>query len=96
MSLRLKFGLILGLAVVTAVLALPREDAIFHALGIPKYKAKLSGRQGIDLPGCAQLVFQAVLKGIPGGQRQGAVDQVIVLMGYRAHFGSTQQLWLAP
>ncbi len=92
MSLRVKFGLILGLAVVTAVLAVPREDMVLHALGIPKDKAKLSVRQGLDLQGGAQLVFQADMKGVPSGQRQAALDSLIVVIGKRANFGGTSEV----
>ncbi|GAC1372842.1 MAG: protein translocase subunit SecD [Candidatus Saccharimonadales bacterium] len=92
MSLRLKFATILGLAVVTAVLALPREDIILHALGIPQDKAKLSVRQGLDLQGGAQLVFQADMKGIPASQRQAALDSLIVVIGKRANFGGTSEV----
>ena len=59
MSLRLKFGLICLLAVVTAILAMPREDVVLHALGLKK--AHLGVKEGLDLQGGAQLVFQADL-----------------------------------
>lgn len=57
MSLRVKFWLIMLLAVVTAVLAYPREDQILKAIGLKN--AKLGVKQGLDLQGGAHLVFQA-------------------------------------
>ncbi len=89
MSLRLKFGLILALAVVTAILAYPKEDTILHAIGIKK--SKLHVQQGLDLQGGAQLVFQADLSKTPPGQRSQAVDSLIVVMTKRANFGGTSE-----
>jgi preprotein translocase subunit SecD len=93
MSLRLKFGLILALAVVTAVIALPREDAVFSALGFKN--AKLSVKQGLDLQGGAQLVFQAdkaSLSKLNSAQRQTAIDSLIVVISKRANFGGTSEV----
>src|SRR3954471_24144527 len=92
MSLRLKFALILLLAVVTAALAIPREDVILHALGLKK--AKLSVKQGLDLQGGAQLVFQADLSKTPASQRQAALDSLIVVISKRANFGGTSEVVL--
>ncbi|HVQ43461.1 MAG TPA: protein translocase subunit SecD [Candidatus Saccharimonadia bacterium] len=90
MSLRLKLGLIVALAVVTAVLTLPREDAVLRALGLKN--AKLSVKQGLDLQGGAQLVFQADLSKTPSAQRQAAVDSLITVITKRANFGGTSEV----
>jgi preprotein translocase subunit SecD len=90
MSLRLKFGLILALAVVTAVLAYPREDVVLRALGFKN--AKLSVQQGLDLQGGAQLVFQADLSKTPASQHQTAIDSLITVMSKRANFGGTSEV----
>jgi preprotein translocase subunit SecD len=90
MSLRLKFVLILLLAVVTAVLALPREDAVLKALGLKK--AHMGVQQGLDLQGGAQLVFQADLSKTPAAQRQNALDSLIVVIQKRANFGGTSEI----
>jgi preprotein translocase subunit SecD len=90
MSLRLKFGLICALAVIVAVLALPREDAVFKALGIKN--AKLAVKQGLDLQGGAQLVFQADLSKTPANQKQSAMDSLVAVITKRANFGGTSEV----
>jgi preprotein translocase subunit SecD len=94
MSLRLKLGLILALAVVTAVLAYPREDDILKALHLKgKSDANHIGvRQGLDLQGGAQLVFQADLSKTPAAQKQTAVDSLISVISKRANFGGTSEV----
>jgi preprotein translocase subunit SecD len=90
MSLRLKFILILVLAVVTALLAMPREDLVFSALGLKH--VKLSVKQGLDLQGGAQLVFQADLSKTPSGQRDTAMASLVTVMTRRANIGGTQEV----
>src|SRR4051812_1149080 len=94
MSLRLKLGLILALAVVTAVLAYPREDDILKALHLKgKSDANHIGvRQGLDLQGGDQLVFQADLSKTPAAQKQTAVDSLISVISKRANFGGTSEV----
>ncbi len=90
MSLRLKFALIVLLAIVTAVVALPREDVVFHALGLKN--TKLSVKQGLDLQGGANLVFQADLSKTPAASRQTAIDSLITVIQKRANFGGTSEI----
>jgi preprotein translocase subunit SecD len=90
MSLRLKLGLIVALAVVTAVVAWPREDSVLHALGFKN--AHLGVKQGLDLQGGAQLVFQADLSKTPSAQKQAALDSLIVVIQKRANFGGTSEI----
>lgn len=90
MSLRVKLGLIFLLAVVTAVLAYPREDVILKALGLKD--AKLAVRQGLDLQGGAQLVFQADFSKTASGQRAAALESLITVIQKRANFGGTSEI----
>ncbi len=90
MSLRLKLGIICALAVVTAIIALPREDVVLKAVGLKN--AKLSVKQGLDLQGGAQLVFQADLSKTPSAQRQTAVESLITVISKRANFGGTSEV----
>jgi preprotein translocase subunit SecD len=90
MSLRVKFALILVLAVVTTLIALPREDAILKALGLKK--ASLQVKQGLDLQGGAQLVFQADLSKVKGSERDQALESLITVMNKRANFGGTSEI----
>src|SRR5262249_42425108 len=93
MSLRLKFVLILMLAVVTALLAYPREDDILQALHLEKKNAHvLIVRQGLDLQGGAQLVFQADFSKTPSAQRDTAMDSLITVIQKRANFGGTSEI----
>lgn len=89
MSLRVKFGLIILLAVVTGVLAWPREDLALKTLGLKN--TKLSVKQGLDLQGGAQLVFQADLSKTPSGQRQSAMESLESVISKRANFGGTSE-----
>jgi preprotein translocase subunit SecD len=90
MSLRVKLVIIAVLAVVSAVLAYPREDQIFSALGIKNQTLKV--RQGLDLQGGAQLVFQADLNGIDAAQRSSAIESLIAVINKRANFGGTSEI----
>lgn len=90
MSLRLKFILILVLAVVTAMLAYPREDIFFRAIGLKN--VKLSVQQGLDLKGGAQLVFQADFSKTAPADRSTAMDSLITVMEKRANYGGTNEV----
>ena len=83
MSLRVKFWLIMGLTVVTAALAYPREDIILHAIGLNK--ASLHVKQGLDLQGGAYLAFQADLSKTPAADRDNAMNSLISVMQRRAN-----------
>lgn len=90
MSLRVKLGLIMALAVVTVVIAWPKEDSLLHMLGLKQ--AHLGVKQGLDLQGGAQLVFQADLSKIPANERSAAMDSLIVVINKRANFGGTSEI----
>jgi preprotein translocase subunit SecD len=90
MSLRLKFALIVLLAVVTALLAYPREDLIFKAVGLKN--VHLGVQQGLDLKGGAQLVFQADFSKTPADQQSTALASLITVMERRADIGGTNEV----
>ncbi|HEY2003949.1 MAG TPA: protein translocase subunit SecD [Candidatus Saccharimonadia bacterium] len=93
MSLRLKFILILVLAVVAVTLAYPREDEIFQALHLEKKNSHVFGvRQGLDLQGGAQLVFQADFSKTPASQRQTALNSLLAVMTKRANPNGTSEI----
>ncbi|HSX41252.1 MAG TPA: protein translocase subunit SecD [Candidatus Saccharimonadales bacterium] len=93
MSLRVKFWLILLLAVVTAALAYPREDQILKSVGIKN--TKLSVKQGLDLQGGAHLVFQAnaaELKKLSASDRNQAMTSLIAVIQKRANPTGTSEI----
>ncbi|HSX01599.1 MAG TPA: protein translocase subunit SecD [Candidatus Saccharimonas sp.] len=90
MSLRVKLALILVLAVVGLVLAAPREDAVFKLFGLKN--TSLQVKQGLDLQGGAQLVFQADLSKTPANQRDTALASLITVINRRANFGGTSEI----
>ncbi|MBW4062236.1 protein translocase subunit SecD [Candidatus Saccharibacteria bacterium] len=81
MSLRLKFAIILLLAVVTAMLAYPREDKIFKLFGIKN--ATLQVKEGLDLQGGAQLVFQADLSKTAAADRDKTMSSLLTVIQRR-------------
>jgi len=89
MSLRVKFAGILVLAVVTALLAVPREDQVLGFFGLKN--AKLQVKQGLDLQGGAQLMFQADLSKTPAGERDKAMQSLVTVITKRANFGGTSE-----
>jgi preprotein translocase subunit SecD len=74
------------LGVVTAVLAYPREDVIFKAIGLKN--ARLSVHQGLDLQGGAQLTFQADLSKTSQADKASAMQSLIQVMQKRANYGN--------
>ena len=89
MSLRTKFLLIGALAVVAGVLAHPREDVVLHALGLKHTNLKL--REGLDLQGGVQLVFQADLSKTSAAQRDATLNSLNDVMQRRANPGGTSE-----
>lgn len=90
MSLRWKFWLIILLTLVGVVLAYPREDQIFKALGLKN--AKLQVKQGLDLQGGAYLSFQADLSKTASGERDKAMSSLIEAIQRRANPTGTSEL----
>lgn len=89
MSLRLKFISILLLTIVAGVLAYPREDVILNHLGFKN--AKLQLRQGLDLQGGVQLVFQADLSKVATADRVKTMNSLLDVMQKRANPGGTSE-----
>ena len=90
MSLRVKFWLILLLAVVAAWLSYPKETDVLHAIGFKH--ATLGVKQGLDLQGGAYLVFQADLSKTPANQRSQAMTSLINVVEKRADPNGTSQI----
>ncbi len=90
MSLRTKFVLILLLAVVTALLAYPREDRILSSIGLKN--TKLQVRQGLDLQGGAHLVYQADTSKIGAADRPKALSGVVDVIQRRVNPGGTSEI----
>ncbi len=90
MSLRVKFALILVLALVTTLIALPREDKVFKLFGLKNVTMQV--KQGLDLQGGAQLVFQADLSKVPASKRDTSMQQLVTVMQKRANPGGTSEV----
>ncbi len=90
MSLRLKFFLIMLLALVTALLAYPREDLILRKLGLKNSKLQL--RQGLDLQGGAHLVYQADLSKLGGTDRSQAMSSLVDVIQRRVNPSGTSEI----
>jgi preprotein translocase subunit SecD len=90
MSVRLKFILILVLAVVTIAIAQPLEESVFKLLGLKNVSLNVS--QGLDLQGGAQLVFQGDFSKVPANQRDNAMSSLIEVMQKRANYGGTNEV----
>jgi preprotein translocase subunit SecD len=82
MNIRIKFALIILLAIVAGTLAYPKEGQILKLIGIKH--SNLYVREGLDLQGGAQLVFQADLSKA-GTSKTTALNSVIDIMERRAN-----------
>lgn len=83
MSIRVKFYLLLALAIVVIILSIPREDKILQMLGLKGANLKI--RQGLDLKGGANLIYQANLSDIPAQDKQKALLGVIDVINKRVN-----------
>jgi preprotein translocase subunit SecD len=90
MSVRLKFILVVILAVVAGILAYPKEDSLLHAIGLKH--SHMGVKEGLDLQGGAQLVYQADLGKTPQADRSTALDSLKKVMETRANFGGTGEV----
>lgn len=77
------------LALVAVVLAYPREDKVFHLLGLKH--ATLSVREGLDLQGGAQLVFQADLSKTAAGDRTRTMNSLETVIQRRVNSSGTSE-----
>jgi preprotein translocase subunit SecD len=78
------------MTVVVSVLALPREDQILKLFGFKN--ATLQVKQGLDLQGGAQLVFQADLSKTAAADREKAMQSLVEVMTKRANIGGTSEI----
>lgn len=90
MNIRTKFYLIIALTLFVAVIALPREDKVFSALGIKKTALKV--RQGLDLQGGASLTYQADLSKTKQEDKQKALVGVIDVINKRVNPSGTSEV----
>lgn len=90
MNIRTKFYLIIALTLFVAVIALPREDRVFSALGIKG--AALKVRQGLDLQGGASLTYQADLSKTKQEDKQKAIIGVIDVVNKRVNPSGTSEV----
>lgn len=90
MSVRVKFILILVLALAAGVLAYPKEDSLLHAIGLKH--SHLQVKEGLDLQGGAQLVYQADLAKTPQSERSQALSSLVSVIQRRANFGGTGEV----
>lgn len=90
MSVRVKFYLVIALAVVVALLALPREDKILQAVGFKK--AHLQIKRGLDLQGGAYLTYQADLSKTAAKDRPTAVSGVVNVIEKRVNPTGTSEV----
>jgi len=90
MKLSTKLYLVAALLVVLVLLALPREDKIFSALGIKDTSLKL--RLGLDLQGGASLTYQADLSKVSTQDKAKAIDGVINVINKRVNSTGTSEV----
>jgi len=90
MKLTTKLYLIATLLVVLVLLAIPREDKIFSALGIKDTSLKL--RLGLDLQGGASLTYQADLSKVSSQDKAKAIDGVINVINKRVNSSGTSEV----
>lgn len=90
MNIRTKFYLIIALTLFVAVIALPREDKVFSALGIKRTALKV--RQGLDLQGGASLTYQADLSKTKQEDKQKALTGVIDVINKRVNPSGTSEV----
>lgn len=89
MNTRTKFYLIIALTLLVAIIALPREDKVFSALGLKN--AVLKVQQGLDLQGGASLTYQADLSKTRTEDKQKAIIGVIDVINKRVNPSGTSE-----
>lgn len=86
--IRLKFWLILVLAVLATVIAYPRESTVLRHLGI---HSSIKLRQGLDLKGGAYLVYQADLSKVAKKDQAGAMQGLTKVLTNRVNPSGTSE-----
>jgi len=87
-NLRLKFYLVLVLAIVVTLIALPKEDKIFHAVGL---NTNLQVKRGLDLQGGASLTYQADLSKVAAADRAKSIQGVVNVITKRVNSTGTSE-----
>lgn len=90
MSLRWKFGLIIALAIAAIILAYPKEGGLLKYVGVKHTTLQI--KQGLDLQGGAELVYQADLSKTPASDRQSAISSLLSAIQRRADFAGTGEV----
>lgn len=90
MKTRTKLYLIFFMTAILVVLALPREDRVFNALGLKNTSLKV--RQGLDLKGGANLTYQADLSKIDKKDRPTAMEGTINVINKRVNPTGTSEV----
>lgn len=90
MSVRTKFILILVLAFLAGIMALPREDKALSIVGIKNTRLQI--RQGLDLKGGAHLVYEANMDGIPQTERSARLEGVASVIQERVNPAGTSEI----
>lgn len=90
MSVRTKFILILVLAFLAGIMALPREDKALSIVGIKNTRLQI--RQGLDLKGGAHLVYEANMDGIPQTERSARLEGVVSVIQERVNPAGTSEI----
>lgn len=81
---------IIALTLLAVIIVLPREDKVFSALGIKNTQLKV--RQGLDLKGGSNLVYQADLSKTAPADKQKAVDGVVNVIEKRINPSGTSEI----
>ncbi|MFI5240483.1 MAG: protein translocase subunit SecD [Candidatus Saccharimonadia bacterium] len=89
MSLRTKFILIILLAVIASLFAYPKVNTVMHKLGWKSANLKI--REGLDLQGGIQLIFQADLSKTAVSARPSTMGSLVDVMQRRANPGGTSE-----
>ena len=89
MSVRVKFILILLLSLVAGLLAYPKESQLLEKIGI---KRNLQVRQGLDLQGGAQLLYQGDMSKVPEKDRAGAMQGLVDVIQQRVNPGGASEV----
>lgn len=89
-NLRLKFYMVLVLALVVTLIAIPKEDKIFHALGLTG--TNLQVRRGLDLQGGASLTYQADLSKVDAKDHAKSIQGVVNVITKRVNPSGTSEV----
>ncbi|MBI2797976.1 protein translocase subunit SecD [Candidatus Saccharibacteria bacterium] len=90
MKLRTRLLLILAVILVVIVIDIPREDKVFSAIGLKDTSLKV--RQGLDLQGGANLLYQTDLSKTSAEDKQKAVGGVINVIQKRVNPTGTSEV----